>query len=56
MSPIVAPLILIATTVLSFGTALGVAALMFNHVFNFPGVDPAVPLYGFVFLVALDID
>lgn len=53
---IVAPLILIATTVLSFGTALGVAALMFNHVFNFPGVDPAVPLYGFVFLVALGID
>lgn len=53
---IVAPLILIATTVLSFGTALGVAALMFNDVFNFPGVDPAVPLYGFVFLVALGID
>lgn len=53
---IVAPLILIATTVMSFGTALGVAALMFNHVFNFPGVDPAVPLYGFVFLVALGID
>ena len=47
---IVAPLILIATTVLSFGTALGVAALMFNRVFNFPGVDPAVPRYGFVFL------
>lgn len=53
---IVAPLILIATTVLSFGTALGVAALMFTHVFKFPGVDPAVPLYGFVFLVALGID
>ncbi|MHA3723461.1 MMPL family transporter [Leucobacter sp. HY1910] len=53
---IVAPLILIATTVLSFGTALGVAALVFNHVFDFPGADPAVPLYGFVFLVALGID
>ncbi len=53
---VVAPLILIGTTVLSFGTALGVAALMFNHVFKFPGVDPAVPLYGFVFLVALGID
>lgn len=53
---IIAPLILIATTVLSFGTALGVAAVMFNHVFKFPGADPAVPLYGFVFLVALGID
>lgn len=53
---VLAPVILIATTVLSFGTALGVAALVFNHVFDFPGADPAVPLYGFVFLVALGID
>src|SRR5699024_9466109 len=43
-------------TVLSFGTALGVSALVFNHVFDFPGADPAVPLFGFVFLVALGID
>ncbi|ANE03310.1 hypothetical protein ccrud_03165 [Corynebacterium crudilactis] len=53
---IVAPILLIITTVVSFATALGVAALLFNHVFNFPGADPAVPLYGFVFLVALGID
>ena len=53
---ILAPVLLILTTVLSFGTALGVAALMFNGVFGFPGADPAVPLYGFVFLVALGID
>lgn len=53
---IVAPLLLVVTTVVSFATALGVAALLFNHVFSFPGADPAVPLYGFVFLVALGID
>lgn len=53
---IVAPILLIATTILSFGTAMGVAALVFNHVLNFPGADPAVPLYSFVFLVALGID
>ena len=53
---ILAPVLLIATTVLSFGTALGVSALVFNHVFDFPGADPAVPLFGFVFLVALGID
>ncbi|WP_194763686.1 MMPL family transporter [Microbacterium sp. UFMG61] len=53
---ILAPVLLIATTVLSFGTAMGVSALMFNGVFDFPGADPAVPLYGFVFLVALGID
>lgn len=53
---IVAPLLLTATTVLSFGTALGVSALVFNGLFRFPGADPAVPLYAFVFLVALGID
>src|SRR5690606_4910582 len=53
---ILAPVLLVLTTVLSFGTAMGVSALMFNGVFDFPGADPAVPLYGFVFLVALGID
>lgn len=53
---ILAPALLIATTVLSFGTAMGVSALVFNGIFEFPGADPAVPLFGFVFLVALGID
>ncbi len=53
---VVAPIMLMATTVLSFGTALGVSALIFDHVLEFPGADPAVPLFGFVFLVALGID
>lgn len=53
---VLAPVLLILTTVLSFGTALGVAAFFFNHVFYFPGADPAVPLFGFIFLVALGID
>lgn len=53
---ILAPLLLVATTVLSFGAAIGVSAIVFNGVFRFPGADPAVPLYGFVFLVALGID
>jgi RND superfamily putative drug exporter len=53
---LIAALLLVAATVLSFGSALGVSALMFNHVFDFPGADPAVPLYAFVFLVALGID
>lgn len=53
---VVAPLLLMVTTVLSFGTALGVSSLIFNHLLGFPGADPSVPLYGFVFLVALGID
>ena len=53
---VLAPVLLILTTVLSFGTALGTAALVFNYVLDLPGADPSVPLYGFVFLVALGID
>jgi RND superfamily putative drug exporter len=53
---IVAPLLLTLATLLSFGAALGVASLLFNHILGFPGADPTVPLYGFVFLVALGID
>lgn len=53
---ILAPVLLVLTTAISFGTALGVSALVFNHLFQFPGADPAVPLFGFVFLVALGID
>ncbi|GAC57772.1 hypothetical protein GOHSU_25_00070 [Gordonia hirsuta DSM 44140 = NBRC 16056] len=51
-----APVLLLATTVLSFATTLGIAALLFNGPFGFPGADPTVPLFSFVFLVALGID
>ncbi|WP_411284396.1 MMPL family transporter [Lapillicoccus sp.] len=53
---LVAPVLLVAANVLSFAATIGVASLVFNHVFDFPGSDPATPLYGFVFLVALGID
>ncbi len=53
---LIASLLLVFATVLSFGAALGVSALVFNHLFDFPGADPAVPLFAFVFLVALGID
>ncbi|WP_300343677.1 efflux RND transporter permease subunit [Nesterenkonia sp.] len=53
---LVTPLILVATTVLSYVAALGISALVFNHVFRFPGADPSVPLYSFMFLVALGVD
>src|SRR5204863_5473451 len=47
---LVAPLILIVGNVLSFAATLGASALVFNHVFHFAGSDPAVTLFGFVFL------
>ncbi|WP_410661397.1 MMPL family transporter [Amycolatopsis sp. lyj-112] len=53
---LLAPLLLIGTVVLSFAATMGVSALVFNHLFDFPGADPVVPLFGFVFLVALGID
>ena len=53
---IVAPVLLVATVVLSFGAALGVSALVFDNVFHFAGADPSFPLWTFVFLVALGTD
>lgn len=53
---ILAPLILIATVVLSFGAAMGISAVLFEYVFGFAGSDPGFPLFAFVFLVALGID
>jgi RND superfamily putative drug exporter len=53
---LVAPLILMATVVLSFAAALGVGALFFDNVFHFGGADTSFPLFVFVFLVALGID
>jgi len=53
---IVAPLVLIATVVLSFFAALGVSAFAFDTVFGFEGADASFPLFVFVFLVALGID
>ncbi|WP_328770089.1 MMPL family transporter [Streptomyces sp. NBC_00286] len=53
---LVAPLLLLATVVLSYFAALGASNLLFEHVLGFAGVDWSIPLMGFVFLVALGID
>ncbi|MGY1577695.1 MMPL family transporter [Streptomyces sp. MN13] len=50
------PALLVATVALNFLATLGVSALVFEHVLGFTGTDPSVPLYGFVFLVALGVD
>lgn len=50
------PALLVATVALNFLATLGVSSLVFRHVFGFSGTDPSVPLYGFVFLVALGVD
>jgi RND superfamily putative drug exporter len=53
---IVAPLVLIATVVLSFLAAFGISAILFAQVLGFKGADAGLPLLAFVFLVALGID
>ena len=53
---LVAPLVLMLANVLSFAAAMGVSAIVFNHIFGFPSGDPTTVLYGFVFLIALGID
>ncbi len=53
---IVAPLVLMLTTIVSFGSTIGIAALLFNNLWGYPGAEPAIVLFGFVFLVALGID
>lgn len=50
------PLLLVATVALNFLATLGISALVFQHVLGFGGTDASVPLYGFVFLVALGVD
>lgn len=51
-----APLILVAVTVLSALAALGLGSWVSVHVFGFPGLDNTAPLYAFLFLVALGVD
>ncbi|MDI6413409.1 MMPL family transporter [Streptomyces albus] len=53
---LVAPLLLLATVVLSFFGALGASHLIFTQLLDFPAMDNSLPLMGFVFLVALGID
>jgi putative drug exporter of the RND superfamily len=53
---VAAPLVLIGTVILSFLAALGVGYFFFDVVFGFPGSDPSLPLFAFVFLVALGVD
>jgi RND superfamily putative drug exporter len=50
------PVLLVATVGLNFLATLGVSALVFGNLLGFSGTDASVPLYGFVFLVALGVD
>ncbi|MFD4246753.1 MMPL family transporter [Streptomyces sp. NPDC058525] len=53
---VLVPVLLVATVALNFLATLGVSALVFGQLLGFSGTDASVPLYGFVFLVALGVD
>jgi RND superfamily putative drug exporter len=53
---LVAPLLLIATVVLSYAAALGAGSFAFGHFFGYAGEDPSLVLFSFLFLVALGCD
>lgn len=50
------PIVLMATVVASFFASLGASIWVFANVFGYPGIDPGLPLYVFIFLVALGVD
>jgi RND superfamily putative drug exporter len=54
---VTAALLLVVANVLSFAATIGASAIVFGpRLLDLPGGDPSIPLYGFVFLVALGID
>ena len=53
---LLAPVLLLASVVLSFFSAIGAAWLLFQNVFGMSGLDFSVFLYSFLFLVALGVD
>ncbi|MDO5501017.1 MAG: MMPL family transporter [Propionibacteriaceae bacterium] len=51
-----APLLLIITTTLSSFAALGAGTWVSTRIFGFPALDVSVPLFAFLFLIALGVD
>ena len=53
---IVAPMVLVATTALSFAASFGLSSLLWRFAFGYSGVQSVIPIYIFIFLVALGVD
>ena len=56
LQAIVAPLVLIATVMASFFGTLGLSIFFFIEVQGTAGVDASLPIFAFIFLVALGVD
>jgi RND superfamily putative drug exporter len=53
---VLGPLLLIATVVLSVAATVGLSAIAFNQIFDFPASDASLPLFCVVFLIAVGVD
>jgi len=56
LQAIVAPVVLVLTTALSFAASFGLSSLLWRHGLGYPGVESVIPIYIFIFLVALGVD
>jgi RND superfamily putative drug exporter len=56
LQAIIAPLVLVLTTALSFAASFGLSNLLWRYGFGYSGVEAQLPLYIFIFLVALGVD
>jgi RND superfamily putative drug exporter len=56
LQSLVAPLVIIVTVLASFFGTLGMSLLFFRHVVGDAGVDASLPVFAFIFLVALGVD
>jgi RND superfamily putative drug exporter len=56
LQSIVAPMVIIVTVLASFFGTLGLSLVFFRYVVGDAGVDASLPIFAFIFLVALGVD
>jgi RND superfamily putative drug exporter len=56
LQSIIAPLVIIVTVLASFFGTLGMSLFFFRYVVGDAGVDASLPIFAFIFLVALGVD
>jgi putative drug exporter of the RND superfamily len=54
--PASSPVVLVLTTALSFAASFSLSNLLWRHGFGYAGVESVIPIYIFIFLVALGVD
>ncbi len=56
LQAVVAPLVLLASVILSFACTLGISIIFIRFIVGDAGFDASIPTFAFIFLVALGID